>query len=104
MKILPTNRRDWLGLFSIPFFTYFVAAPVFFYIWLDRGAGLVGREWRIYRDTGLPIFSGGYFLCFVGLFITAVSHLRSKRFRMAFWFGLGAVLAFILAVMLIPPS
>lgn len=104
MKILPASRREWLGLFSIPFLTYFVVAPVFYCVWLDRGAGLVGKEWRIYRDTGLPVFSGGYFLCFVGLFVTAVSHLLTKRFRLAFWFGLGAALAFVVAVLLVPPS
>jgi hypothetical protein len=102
MKILPTNRQEWLSLASVPFKAYILGVALIYPFWLShirRVPGLVGRG---FLEDGMTCFALGCFASSVALVFVALCQIWFKDRRGAFWSFTFAFTSLCAGALLIP--
>ena len=104
MKILPSTRRDWLALASVPFKAYVIGVALIYPYWSLHMPGRPGMIDSGSTTDGMTCLSSGCFISFAALVVVAIFQMSAKDRRRAAWSILFALVAFCAGMMLIPPT
>src|SRR5262249_25688992 len=101
-NLLPTDRKGWLSLATVPFKSYLVVLALIYPFWLHHISSVPGRAGRGYQQDGMECFALGCFISFAALISVAFSQMWSKDRRGALWSFAFAFTSLCAGVLLIP--
>ena len=99
MRVLPSNRSDWLRLLLFPFKAYLVLGLACLFVWEVATSGHRPRGARV--EAAFPVVLG-YLLCIVVFGFVALIQFSVRRRSSALTSGLFALAAFLIYHFLLP--